>query len=61
MSRKILPIALLTLAVFTPQSAHAARILELCEVDGVRENQLVGYGLVVGLNNTGDSGQACLG
>ena len=39
-------------------NAHATRILELCEVRGVRPNQLVGYGLVVGLANTGDSGQA---
>lgn len=41
-----------------PGSAHAARILEITDVAGVRDNQLVGYGLVVGLNNTGDSGQA---
>lgn len=33
---------------------HAARIKELTEVKGVRENQLIGYGLVVGLNGTGD-------
>ena len=38
--------------------AHATRIQELCEVRGIRNNQLVGYGLVVGLNGTGDSGQS---
>lgn len=48
----------LSVTALRPPSGHASRILELCEVAGVRENQLVGYGLVVGLNNTGDSGQA---
>jgi flagellar P-ring protein precursor FlgI len=33
----------------------ASRIKDLADVEGVRENQLIGYGLVVGLNNTGDS------
>jgi flagellar P-ring protein precursor FlgI len=42
----------------TPRSASAARIEDLCDVGGVRPNQLIGYGLVVGLNNTGDRGQA---
>jgi flagellar P-ring protein FlgI len=35
-------------------SAHAERIKDLASVAGVRENQLVGYGLVVGLDGTGD-------
>ena len=39
-------------------SAHAVRIKDLASFEGVRENQLVGYGLVVGLNGTGDSDQA---
>ncbi len=33
---------------------HAARIKDIADVQGVRNNQLVGYGLVVGLNGTGD-------
>ncbi|OGR20739.1 MAG: flagellar biosynthesis protein FlgA [Desulfobacula sp. RIFOXYA12_FULL_46_16] len=33
---------------------HAARIKELAAIKGIRENQLIGYGLVVGLNGTGD-------
>jgi flagellar P-ring protein FlgI len=41
-----------------PAAAHASRIEELCDVKGVRPNQLIGYGLVVGLGGTGDSGQA---
>lgn len=38
-------------------SASAIRIKDIASFEGVRENQLVGYGLVVGLNGTGDSDQ----
>ncbi len=38
--------------------ASATRIHELCDVRGVRSNQLVGFGLVVGLAGTGDRGGA---
>ena len=43
--------------VFLPIFAVAApvRIKDLADFDGVRGNDLVGYGLVVGLNGTGDS------
>jgi flagellar P-ring protein precursor FlgI len=41
-----------------PQLVLAVRIKDLAGIDGVRENQLVGYGLVVGLNGSGDSDQA---
>lgn len=34
--------------------AHALRIKDMVSIAGVRSNQLVGYGLVVGLNGTGD-------
>jgi len=37
-----------------PVSASPIRIKDLVEFDGVRGNDLVGYGLVVGLNGTGD-------
>ena len=37
--------------------AGATRLKELAGIEGVRENQLVGYGLVVGLNGTGDRRQ----
>ena len=33
---------------------HAERIKDIAKVQGVRNNQLVGYGLIVGLNGTGD-------
>lgn len=35
-------------------SANAVKIKDLVNVRGVRDNQLIGYGLVVGLNGTGD-------
>jgi flagellar P-ring protein FlgI len=41
-------------ALWWPVSAEAARIKEVATVQGVRSNQLVGYGLVVGLDGTGD-------
>ncbi len=40
-----------------PYTAYATRIKDIASFDGVRDNQLVGYGLVVGLNGTGDSDQ----
>ena len=44
------------MVVFTATSTDAAsRIKDIIEFEGVRENMLVGYGLVVGLNNTGDT------
>ncbi|MGM9426916.1 flagellar basal body P-ring protein FlgI [Hydrogenophaga sp. MI9] len=37
-----------------PMDAHAMRIKEIAAVQGVRTNQLTGFGLVVGLDGTGD-------
>ncbi|WP_267928423.1 flagellar basal body P-ring protein FlgI [Desulfolithobacter dissulfuricans] len=34
--------------------SQAARIKDIADIQGVRENQLIGYGLVIGLNGTGD-------
>jgi flagellar P-ring protein precursor FlgI len=45
--------ALTFLAGVIPGGA-ASRIKDLVNIEGVRENQLIGYGLVVGLNGTGD-------
>lgn len=49
---------LLAIALFAPWAAAPAaaqvRVKDIADVEGIRENQLVGYGLVVGLNNTGD-------
>ncbi|POT54749.1 flagellar biosynthesis protein FlgA [Citrobacter amalonaticus] len=40
--------------IVLPQSAYAERIRDLTSVQGVRSNSLMGYGLVVGLDGTGD-------
>ena len=45
---------ILTLVLPTIAAANPIRIKDLVEFDGVRSNDLVGYGLVVGLNGTGD-------
>ena len=46
---------LLVMGLWSPGCrAHMVRIKDIADVEGVRSNQLVGYGLVVGLNGTGD-------
>jgi flagellar P-ring protein FlgI len=45
---------LLASALLAPMSASAARIKEMASIQGVRQNQLLGYGLVVGLDGSGD-------
>lgn len=52
---KIMLTFLLCWGVVLLSTANASRIKELAQLEGVRSNQLVGYGLVVGLNGTGDS------
>jgi flagellar P-ring protein precursor FlgI len=47
--------ALLSLAPLAGAEAATARIKDIVNIEGVRDNQLVGYGLVVGLDGTGDS------
>ena len=48
--------ALACLAALLPAQAGAlSRVKDLASVEGVRTNQLVGYGIVVGLNGTGDT------
>jgi flagellar P-ring protein precursor FlgI len=54
---KITTALLILLTFFMISSAEAIRIKDLASFEGVRDNQLVGYGLVVGLNGTGDSDQ----
>ena len=43
------------LAVPQPVAATSSRIKDIADFEGIRENLLIGYGLVVGLNGTGDS------
>ena len=44
--------------LFSLSNAHADRLKDLTSIAGVRGNQLVGYGLVVGLPGTGDGSSA---
>lgn len=44
---------LLLLLASSPET-HAARVKDIAQIHGVRSNQLIGYGLVTGLNRTGD-------
>jgi len=39
------------------RQAKQVRVKDLASVEGIRDNQLVGYGIVVGLHGTGDSSQ----
>ena len=50
--------AALAAALAAPAAVHAGRIKDLAAVQGVRSNQLLGYGLVVGLTGTGDGSSA---
>ncbi len=47
--------ALLALALSAVPAGATSRIKDLANIEGVRQNQLIGYGLVVGLNGTGDT------
>ena len=46
-------LVVLTCAVST--ATATSRIKDLASIEGIRQNQLIGYGLVVGLNGTGDT------
>lgn len=54
-------LACILLSVFcVAGSIHAERIKDIAAFEGVRDNQLLGYGLVVGLDGTGDKGKAAV-
>src|SRR6201998_3090491 len=54
----ILVVAVLSeTAVNAEVSGRLARVKDVATIEGIRDNQLVGYGLVVGLRGTGDSSQ----
>lgn len=40
--------------MWTATASHAERLKDLASIQGVRQNQLIGYGLVVGLDGSGD-------
>jgi flagellar P-ring protein FlgI len=43
--------------LFSSESVHKVMLRDIAQIEGVRDNQLVGYGLVAGLNRTGDTQQ----
>ena len=56
--RMYLAVAMAAAAMFgsiATDAVAASRIKDLANIEGVRQNQLIGYGLVVGLNGTGDT------
>ena len=52
--RWLLALLVLVLMLGVPFQASAERIKDLASIQGVRSNQLSGYGLVVGLDGSGD-------
>src|SRR4030042_1877040 len=56
----IILFVLLGMGGFKPSCVLAERIKDIASLEGARENQLLGYGLVVGLNGTGDKGLATM-
>jgi len=52
---RLIALAILGGAILAGPANAGSRIKDIVDFEGVRENMLVGYGLVVGLNNTGDS------
>ncbi|MEO8599969.1 MAG: flagellar basal body P-ring protein FlgI [bacterium] len=51
---KILTIVVAAACLHVGPIAHAERLKDLASIQGVRQNQLIGYGLVVGLDGSGD-------
>src|SRR5574344_210109 len=56
--RSLFSIALLFISITAVTDAEASRIKDIASVQGVRTNQLIGYGLVVGLPGTGEKNNA---
>jgi len=58
LSRVVSVVVVSVVIVLSPlHVVSAARIKDIATIQGVRENQLIGYGLVVGLSGTGDKGE----
>jgi flagellar P-ring protein precursor FlgI len=51
---KFLPVLLGAICISLASASHAERLKDLASIQGVRQNQLMGYGLVVGLDGSGD-------
>jgi flagellar P-ring protein FlgI len=55
--RYVIRLLLCALTLAGPTALASTPLMDLVDVEGVRENQLIGYGLVVGLEGTGDRSQ----
>jgi len=55
--KQILAGLILAFSLAAAPAGTGTRLKDLVSLEGVRENQLIGYGLVVGLNGTGDRRQ----
>jgi flagellar P-ring protein precursor FlgI len=53
-------LAMCFIILFLATVVHAERIKDIASFEGVRDNQLIGYGLIVGLNGTGDKGKTAI-
>ena len=51
---RLLPAIVASAALLIGMDCHAERLKDLASIQGVRQNQLIGYGLVVGLDGSGD-------
>jgi flagellar P-ring protein precursor FlgI len=49
--------SLASLSLFAAETVHKVLLRDVTQIEGVRDNELVGYGLVAGLNRTGDTQQ----
>jgi len=54
---KLLPLLITLISVLSASDSKPIRLRDLVSLEGARDNQLLGYGLVVGLNGTGDKRQ----
>jgi flagellar P-ring protein precursor FlgI len=53
---KNISLIVLFISFLIPSAGYSARIKDISSIKGIRQNQLLGYGLVIGLNGTGDKG-----
>lgn len=51
---------LLVLVILSTEAAFAVRVKDLAAVRGMRDNQLIGFSIVIGLNGTGDSEESLM-
>lgn len=56
----IVILLLLTCDLLLVNTVQAERIKDIAQFEGVRDNQLLGYGIVVGLEGSGDKGEAAI-